>query len=531
MRTSRLFVGLVVGALAMMARADLSGPYEPQHWMQSGIAEGTTSITPPSGLTDTIAFDYAVDLGNPGGGVTFRTATFGITADRSGTLYFDYHYTGNHRFAATEIYLEVFAQTSEGTTSMVLVDTSAGPGFVFEGSVEIEVEEGMDFGVIVGGGNFDSNSRIDGTVTLTEFSRPLALDGAYAMDNWSSSGISEGTTEITPETGDAVVGSFAYAVDLGNPGSGVSFRTATFSAPAGGTGTVSFDYDYTGDHRFFQTQVYLEVFAETSDGTNSIVLVDEENGNGHSYSGSVSIAVEKGMEFGIIVGGGNFDSNSRIDGRVDISKFRGPRTFDGAMRLENWSDTGISEGTTSTDPTSGAADRAEFSYAVDLGNPGSGVTFRTAEWGVTSDHTGVATFDWDYTGNHRFFQTQVYLEIFSETSGGTNSYVLVNEENGNDFSYSGSIEIPVEAGMRFGVITGGGNFDSNSRIDGTVGIESLCFGLCPSDFNSDGTVNTLDVLAFLNAWSAQDPSADFNGDGTVNTLDVLAFLNAWTSGC
>jgi len=54
---------------------------------------------------------------------------------------------------------------------------------------------------------------------------------------------------------------------------------------------------------------------------------------------------------------------------------------------------------------------------------------------------------------------------------------------------------------------------------------------CPGDFNNDGQVNTLDVLAFLNAWSAGDPSADFNADGTVNTLDVLAFLNAWSAGC
>jgi hypothetical protein len=56
-------------------------------------------------------------------------------------------------------------------------------------------------------------------------------------------------------------------------------------------------------------------------------------------------------------------------------------------------------------------------------------------------------------------------------------------------------------------------------------------GGCPADFNADGQVNTLDVLAFLNAWSAGDPAADFNGDGSVNTLDVLAFLNAWSAGC
>lgn len=54
---------------------------------------------------------------------------------------------------------------------------------------------------------------------------------------------------------------------------------------------------------------------------------------------------------------------------------------------------------------------------------------------------------------------------------------------------------------------------------------------CPADFNGDHAVNTLDVLAFLNAWAARDPRADFNHDGAVNTLDVLAFLNAWAAGC
>jgi hypothetical protein len=58
-----------------------------------------------------------------------------------------------------------------------------------------------------------------------------------------------------------------------------------------------------------------------------------------------------------------------------------------------------------------------------------------------------------------------------------------------------------------------------------------CGAPCPADFNADGAVNTLDVLSFLNAWSAGDPAADFNGDGAVNTLDVLAFLNAWSAGC
>ena len=54
---------------------------------------------------------------------------------------------------------------------------------------------------------------------------------------------------------------------------------------------------------------------------------------------------------------------------------------------------------------------------------------------------------------------------------------------------------------------------------------------CRADFNRDGEVNTLDVLAFLNAWTAGESSADINDDGSVNTLDVLAFLNLWVAGC
>lgn len=54
---------------------------------------------------------------------------------------------------------------------------------------------------------------------------------------------------------------------------------------------------------------------------------------------------------------------------------------------------------------------------------------------------------------------------------------------------------------------------------------------CDGDWNGDGIANTLDVLAFLNAWASGDPGADVNGDGVVNTLDVLAFLNSWNAGC
>lgn len=54
---------------------------------------------------------------------------------------------------------------------------------------------------------------------------------------------------------------------------------------------------------------------------------------------------------------------------------------------------------------------------------------------------------------------------------------------------------------------------------------------CRPDLNGDGAVNSLDMLAFLNLWSAGDGSADWNDDGGVDTLDVLAYLNEWAAGC
>ena len=55
--------------------------------------------------------------------------------------------------------------------------------------------------------------------------------------------------------------------------------------------------------------------------------------------------------------------------------------------------------------------------------------------------------------------------------------------------------------------------------------------VCPADFNADGVRNTLDAIAFLNAWAAGDDSGDTDGNGKIDTRDVLAFLNAWNAGC
>ncbi len=83
----------------------------------------------------------------------------------------------------------------------------------------------------------------------------------------------------------------------------------------------------------------------------------------------------------------------------------------------------------------------------------------------------------------------------------------------------------------------GGNAYIPENHSGWLDNDTCLFNLmplivpCRADFNGDTVVNTLDVLAFLNAYTSGHPSADFNGDTVINTLDVLAFLNAYTAGC
>lgn len=79
----------------------------------------------------------------------------------------------------------------------------------------------------------------------------------------------------------------------------------------------------------------------------------------------------------------------------------------------------------------------------------------------------------------------------------------------------------------FGDPSAGGLFTTVRAV-----MDNIQFGtICSADFNGDGQVNTLDFLAFLNAFNAGDPTSDFNGDGEINTLDFLAFLNAFNTGC
>ena len=54
---------------------------------------------------------------------------------------------------------------------------------------------------------------------------------------------------------------------------------------------------------------------------------------------------------------------------------------------------------------------------------------------------------------------------------------------------------------------------------------------CPADFNGDEIVDFFDYLDFVDAFSANDPSADFNNDSVIDFFDYLDFVDAFSGGC
>lgn len=150
----------------------------------------------------------------------------------------------------------------------------------------------------------------------------------YELANWSSSGITGGTTNMALVAGTREEEAhFTYSVNLGNPGTGVSARVATFSVPATKSGTVTVAWTYTGYHAFYAAYAQLTFFASQGDGVEPQVVVgvpSQAAGGGFGFSGTTTLTVVEGEDFGFTVGGSNYDSDSRLNGDLHITRMTTP---------------------------------------------------------------------------------------------------------------------------------------------------------------------------------------------------------------
>src|SRR5205823_6491188 len=120
---------------------------------------------------------------------------------------------------------------------------------------------------------------------------------AYQLQNWTAAASNGGTTTINPASGPSGCPAFSYSINLGNPAGGVPARTWKFQTTAPATGTVTFNWHYSGFHAFFEVTALLQVFA----GANNITLYSAgpvdcctTPSAGFDVSGTGTIAVTAG---------------------------------------------------------------------------------------------------------------------------------------------------------------------------------------------------------------------------------------------
>jgi hypothetical protein len=174
-----------------------AAPYDVSHWASSGNTSPSTTlnttVTPNClitvSTTDAVganaaanfqagstpsspcaAFGYSAT--GTGSGIS-GTWTFQNTAATTGTLTFHWRYTGFHAFFRVTAQLQVFA--GGNTVTLYIAGpqdccTTPSNGFDVQGTGTIPVTAGVPFGFVAGGGNIDSNSTLNGTLFITDFS-------------------------------------------------------------------------------------------------------------------------------------------------------------------------------------------------------------------------------------------------------------------------------------------------------------------------------------------------------------------------
>ncbi|MEL6110486.1 MAG: right-handed parallel beta-helix repeat-containing protein, partial [Planctomycetota bacterium] len=210
----------------------------------------------------------------------------------------------------------------------------------------------------------------------------LGFSGGYELQNWSKEAIDNGATSISPDSGPAEAATFGY--DLNLVGGFERQQRLDFLSTAVDTGSVTFDYEFSGNSRFFEARAFFDTVSPNGAAT----VVDESTSGDFSFDGSATLISEVGEAIGFRIGGGNSDSNRDIFGDLTITNI----VFHDAFVVDN--NTDVDDGDFSLGNLSlreavrlsneiGGADRIIFEASLS----GSTITLDGAELLVTESLT------------------------------------------------------------------------------------------------------------------------------------------------
>lgn len=146
---------------------------------------------------------------------------------------------------------------------------------------------------------------------------------------------------------------------------------------------------------------------------------------------------------------------------------------------------------------------------------------RLAFFAGTSRGTGLFAGNIPYCRKHYVFVAGDSIEVAPST------WVTFHDEPraGSGYALHGNTHDSWRGGHA--ILDNCGTLVFNTKDNGSIHGVFIYRVPHPGDFNEDGSVNSLDYLAFLNAYNAQEIVADYNCDGQLSSLDITAFLNAW----
>ena len=123
-------------------------------------------------------------------------------------------------------------------------------------------------------------------------------------------------------------------------------------------------------------------------------------------------------------------------------------------------------GTTNVTQASGSSD-VEATYSLNLG--GGGVPQQSWDVSGLTASAGTMTLDWGLDGFHAWFAAYAYLDLIVIRGGSVvSTTALVGQGVSGPFGFNGSNSVTVQAGDRVVFRIRGQNFDSDSRLLGTL---------------------------------------------------------------
>jgi|GEM_PF-3365251 len=344
------------------------------------------------------------------------------------------------------------------------------------------------------------------------------IEGQFGVDRWAgeeASGPIFTPPIITPAL------QFDYALA---GGSTLDDTTVEVTATAPATTTVTFSYDYRGNHRFFVASAGLQVFADGSGGTTTVDLVPFNFGNvsgNFQFVGRATIDVEAGFDWGVRARAFNGDSNGNGEGSIVLYNFS--ELFEGDYDRAMWA-TAANPGF-SVVPTLGLQDAVELRYDSDLSTVnvspacnGAGEYdeehFDLLNYACGGDR---ATFNWSYDFFHQFFNDEALIHLVTD-KGGSRTVTLLDSRCDLREIMTGTATVETEDGELFGVEVGGTNGNAGAHITGAVVLWNLrTFTACEADLTTQGA-------------PVGDPNYGVP-DGTVSAADIQYYVNLYSAGC